>query len=154
MSLLSEEVGMLQNTFQDRWKADWKRLAGSPLVGNLSKHLNAYEGKVKKLVRDFDLKSRDARETSRKQIDKFTIQLKRTRTEVEKKVTVLLNEEGQRLNKAMAELFNYLKSMAKNEKLAQQKVGTSAKRKARATNGSKKPKSTTRRTKPGKQVRH
>ena len=120
---------------QNKLKSDLKRLAGSPLVGGLSKQFNVYEDKVKKIVHDFDLKSREARKTSRKQIEKFTVQLKKTRSGVEKKVSALLNEEGKRLNKAVLEMFNYLKSMAKNEKLTQKGKSSSKKKSPKARRG-------------------
>jgi hypothetical protein len=94
---------------------DIKGLLKSQWVSGLSKHLNAYEKKVKELVHELDLKSRDARDKSRKQLDQFTLQLKKTRTEVEKKVLTIVNQESHRLNKGLSELVTYLKSVAKSE---------------------------------------
>ena len=116
-------------------KLDLKAIANSELVGNLSKHLTAYEKKVKELVNDFDLKSRDARAKGQRQLDKLAGQFKKTRTELEKRVTGLLHIEGQRLNQGVSELFNYLKNIAKNEKL-DMKPSSSKKKTTKAANGS------------------
>ena len=115
---------------QTRLKSDLKRLAKSNLVVNLSRHFNQYEGRVKRLVQDFDLKSREARENGKKQIDKFTSQLKETRGQVERRVSEVLNEESKRLNDRMTELFNYLKSVARNEKIARKGKSTSVKKRS------------------------
>lgn len=103
---------------QAKLREDLKRLASS------------YEDRVRKMVHDFDLKSREARENSLKQFDKFAVQLRKTRGNVEKRVTALLNEEGKRLNEAVTELFQYLKSMSKDEKIAQK--GASKKKPSKA----------------------
>lgn len=103
---------------QTKLKLDLKRLANSALATNLSRHLKDYEAKVKKVVHGFDLKSRDARAKSKKQLDQFAVQLKKTRGQIEKKVVTLAQEEGERLNKRVVELVNYLKSVAGNEKIA------------------------------------
>jgi hypothetical protein len=94
---------------------DIKGLLKSQWVSGLSKHLNTYEKKVKELVHELDLKSRDARDKSRKQLDQFTQQLRKTRTDVERKVLTIVNQESQRLNKGLAELVVYLRSVAQNE---------------------------------------
>lgn len=126
---------------QTRLKTDLKRLTNSPVVGNLSKQFSAYEEKVRRFVRDFDLKSREARDTGRRRLDEFTTQLRHRRGEVEKKMTRLLNEEGKRLNQRVGELVNYLKSLAKNEKLKVKGKSTAPKRKAsKAKSDSAKPK--------------
>lgn len=100
---------------QERLKSDWKKIAASPWMATLSKQFNYYEGKVKSLVHEFDLKSQVARIKGKKQINKFSAQLKKTRKEVEKKVTKLLNEEGHLINDKVSELVDYLKSMAQEE---------------------------------------
>jgi len=103
---------------QDILKADLKKIANSTVVSNLSKQFNQYEHRVKKFVNEFDLRSREARDRSRQQIDQFTTQLQKTRKQVEKRVTQVIEKEGKRLNGRATELFNYLKSVAKSEKLA------------------------------------
>jgi hypothetical protein len=91
---------------ESKLKIDLKRLADSALANNLSKHLNEYEAKVKEMVRDFDLKSREARDKSRERLDRFLAQLKQTRGDLEKKVTDIAHVEGERLNKRVSELVN------------------------------------------------
>src|SRR5580765_6397819 len=116
--MVSEKLGgkfpgnLNQKLNPEKLRSELKRLANSELVSGISKQLNVYEKKVKDLVNNFDTKSREARGKSREQLDKFATQLKRTRTDVEKRVRDLLTQEGQRLNKGMGELVNYLKSMA------------------------------------------
>lgn len=124
-------------------KADLKKIANSALVSNLSKQFNSYENRVRKFVTEFDLKSREARTRSRKQIDQFADQLQKTRKEVEKRVTKVIEKEGKRLNGRATVLFNYLKSVAKNEKLAQKAASAkkgASKARSRATSTTKRAK--------------
>ncbi len=116
---------------QPKLKLDLKKLAESELAQSLSRHLNSYEVRVKRLVKDFDVKSREARDKGQKQLDKFAGQLKRTRTGLEKRVSTLYHHESQRLNQGVNELFNYLKSIAKSEKLIA-RAPSSPKKKSRA----------------------
>lgn len=81
----------------------------------LSDYLGTYEKKVRKIVKELDLKSRDARSKSREQLDRFTSQLKTTRGEFEKRVVTLVNHEADRLNKGFNELVSYLKTLSKQE---------------------------------------
>lgn len=120
---------------QPKLKLDLKALANSELMGSLSKHLNTYEKKVKKLVNDFDLKSRDARHKGQLQLDKLANQFKKTRSDLEKRVTGLLHAEGQRLNQGVSELFNYLKSIAKNEKLEKKPLSSYKQQKVSKASG-------------------
>ena len=117
---------------QEILKADLKKIANSTVVSNLSKQFNQYEHRVKKFVNEFDLRSREARDRSRQQIDQFTNQLQKTRKQVEKRVTQVIEKEGKRLNGRATELFNYLKSVAKNEKIALKAAATGAQKKASA----------------------
>ena len=118
---------------QEKLKLDLKRLANSALANNLSKHLNEYESKVKEMVHGFDLKSRYAREKSRKRLDEFAKQLKKTRGDLEKRVSTLVNQEGVRLNKRVTELFNYLKSVAGNEKIGLRAAPSKKKKASKAS---------------------
>ena len=106
---------------QPKLKLDLKNLSKKELVENLSKHLTAYEERWKQLMKEFDVKSRDARERSRTQWERFSKQIRDRRSELEKRVTDLFQQETQKLsrqiNQGANELFNYLKSIAKNEKL-------------------------------------
>ena len=108
-------------------KLDLKKLANSELVGSLTKHLTQYEGKLKKLLNEFDLKSREARSKGQKQIDKVSQQFRQTRGDLEKRVTNLLHQEGKRLNEGVNDLVNYLKSVAKSEKLVMKASATKRK---------------------------
>lgn len=102
---------------QSRIRSDLKRWASSDFVRGLSRQFSDYEVRVKEVVRDFDLRSRDAREKSRDQIEKFAKQLKKTRAKVEGQVNTLLSTEGHKLNGRVRQVFNYLKTIAQNEKL-------------------------------------
>lgn len=81
----------------------------------LSDYLGTYEKKVRKIVKELDLKSRDARKKSGEQLDRFTNQLKSTRGEFEKRVVTLVNHEAERLNKGFNDLVSYLKTLSKQE---------------------------------------
>jgi len=129
---------------QDILKADIKKIANSQIVTGISKQFNEYEGRVRKLVQEFDLKSREARQRSRRQIDQFTNQLQKTRKQVERRVTDVIEKEGKILNGRATVLFKYLKSVANSEKLSQKAAASSAPKKV-----SKKPRagSSTKKTK-------
>lgn len=99
-------------------KIDLKQLFTSQQVENLSKHLTTYEKRVKELVKELDLKSRDARDKSKERLAHFTSQVRKTSTDIEKNVKDLLNQEGKVLNQKVTELVTYLKSLASNEKKA------------------------------------
>ncbi len=124
---------------QQKLKVDLKRLVNSTLVDNISKQWGTYETRVKRIVHDFDLKSREAREVSRKRLDVFTSQLRKTRCDVEKKVATLINMEGRKLNVKVVELFNYLKTISNSEKLNEGLTPRKKSSKARPSgNGTKK----------------
>jgi hypothetical protein len=122
---------------KEKLNLDLKKLSKSHLLENLSQHLNGYEKRVRSLVRDFDLRSRDAREKSREQLDRFADRLREARGNVETKVAAVLNQEGQRLNKGVQELLNYLKTASKSEKLSP-KVVSPKKRPAKVAQRAKK----------------
>ena len=103
-------------SFRSQLKLDFNKLANNPKLTHFTQQLNGYENRVASFVKDFDIKSREARERSRHQLDKFLRQIKRTRSEVEKKVATLVNQEGKKLNKRINELFSYLKTLAQKEK--------------------------------------
>jgi hypothetical protein len=123
---------------ESKIKAELSRLANSPFVGNISKQISVYETRVKRLVSDFDSRSRNARERSKRHLDQLSTQLKKTRGDVEKRITTLWKHEGTRLNKSVNELVTYIKAMTKKEAAA---AGT--KKRAKKT-GTKK--TTTKRT--------
>lgn len=118
---------------------DLKGILQSEFVSGISKQLNVYEKKVKELVKDLNLRSVEAREKSRQQLDLFAEQIKKTRDEVEKKVVTVVNLETQRLNKGVTDLVSYLKTVAKHEKTAAKTVSkksTKAKAPTKSTNKS------------------
>lgn len=95
---------------------------------NITSHLGTYEKRVRAMVKDLDLKSRDARSKSREQLDRFASQLKTTRTQLEKRVVTLVNFEADRLNKGLNELVGYLKTLSKQEQSARNAKSRSAKK--------------------------
>lgn len=99
-------------------KVDFSKWSKHPAINQLTEQLNTYEKRVSTLVKNFDLKSRDARERSRQQLDKVLGQLKQTRAKVETKVTRLVNQEGKKLNKKVNDLMIYLNAVARKEKQA------------------------------------
>lgn len=120
---------------------DFKEVLKSPWVNRVSKQVATYEKRLRVLVNDLDLKSREAREKSKQRLDEFQTQVKRTRSDVEKRVVTLVNEEAVRLNKHFADVLSYLKSLANREKLnltskGQKRSGAKgAGKKARAASG-------------------
>lgn len=113
----------------------------------LSDYLGTYEKKVRKIVKELDLKSRDARSKSREKLDHFASQLKTTRGEFEKRVLTLVNHEAERLNKGFNDLVSYLKTLSKQEaemkakgkgKKASGKKSTSSAKKSAAPRASRK----------------
>ena len=105
-----------------KFKIDIKKLSKGQIVSQVSKHLGAYEKRVQGLVKGFDIKSRDARTKSRKQIDKFAKQINKTRSSLEKQLTSVIHKESKWLEKGVNELFKKLKIVAKDEKLTKGKA--------------------------------
>lgn len=86
------------------------------ISSGLHGYFGTYEKKVKSLVKEIDLKSRDAREKSKDQLDKFTEKLKNRKSDLEKRVVGLVNVEAEKLNKGLTELVSYLKTLSHEEK--------------------------------------
>lgn len=99
-------------------KTDLKRLMGSPFFGNLTRQFNDYEGRVRRLVKDFDLKSRQARIKSIERIEKINDQIQEARLKVEKKVKSVLQDEGERFNRRVRDLVRYLNTISTVENIA------------------------------------
>ncbi len=115
-----------------KFKFDFKKLSKGEIVSQVTKQLGAYEKRVQGLIKGFDIKSRDARSKSRKQIDKFAKQINKTRSNLEKQLTSVIHKESKWLEKGVNELFKKLKNVAKDEKLATSKGGKKpAKKKAK-----------------------
>jgi len=103
-------------------KVDFSKWAKHPAISQLTQQISSYEKRISHLVKDFDLKGREARERSRKQLNEVLGQLKRTRSKVEKKVTDLVQVEAKRLNKRVSDLMAYISKISKQE--ANQKVAS------------------------------
>lgn len=120
-------------------KIDLKQLLKSDVVNNLTQHLNGYETKVRKLVEELNLKSLEARTKSKKQLDHFSEQIKKTRSDVERKVLTIVNQEAHRLNRRLTDLVDYLDTVAKKESKS-----TTTTKKTRSGGSKSKAKRTTR----------
>ncbi|MEZ4752656.1 MAG: hypothetical protein R3B54_19075 [Bdellovibrionota bacterium] len=92
-----------------------QKVANSKFLKEFSKQLNGYEKKVRDVVRDFNLRSQEARSKSKKQMDQFTKRLNKTRKDVEKTLKSLINEESRLLNKSFNELVSHLKELSEQE---------------------------------------
>lgn len=103
------------------------------LAKGISSGISGYEKRVKAFVKDLDIKGRDARTKSKEQLDRFTTQLRTTRTELEKRVVTLVNSEADRLNKGFNELVGKLKHLSQQEQQALKKSKGKAKAKVRAS---------------------
>ena len=96
-------------------KVDFIKWANHPSINSLTRQITTYEKRVSSLVKGFDVKGREARKRSRKQLDKVLVQLKQTRANVEKKITQLVSLEGKKINKRVNELVGYLKVVSRKE---------------------------------------
>ncbi len=125
---------------------DFKNFIQSEKFGQIAKgistgisgQLGTYEKRVKALVKDLDLKSRDARSKSREQLDRFTTQIKSTRNQLEKRVVTLVNYEADRLNKGLNELVGYLKTLSKQEQSVKTRSAKKSTGKKKASSSSSK----------------
>lgn len=96
-------------------KAELKKLANSQLARNLSQHIRNYEKRLSKLVRELDLKTHDVREQGMVRLKKLNAELKKTRTDLEKRVRSILNEEGKHLTQRLTNVVEKLSNLAKTE---------------------------------------
>ena len=134
-------------SIRPNFKVDFSKWAKHPAINQLTQQVTTYEKRVAGLVKDFDLKSREARERSRKQLDKVLVQLKQTRAKVEKRVTQLVQLESKKLNKRVNELVAYVSKISRQEV----KVRAAAAGRAKKTTTSRKTTTTrSRKTRSGK----
>ncbi len=117
---------------------DLKKLANSQVVVPLTKQLNVYEKKARGLVKEFDLRTQDAREKGKARFDELLVQLKKTRSEVETKVRALVEEESKRLNGRITELFETLRAVAQTESPAPEKQAAPKTTKRKKSTGARK----------------
>jgi len=96
-------------------KVDFNKWAKHPAIDQLSQQLSTYEKKVTNLVKEFDLKGRQAKERSRKKLDKLVVQLKATRGKVEKRINHLVSAESKKLNRRVNDLVSYLTQVSRQE---------------------------------------
>jgi len=129
--LSSLNSGKWAQNVKKNMKLDFKEISSNPMVKNLSEQWVTYEKRVKTLIRDFDLKSRDARVKGKEHLDKFLVQLKKTRTQLESNIRVFAKNESKVLNKGFNDLVVYLKTLSQKEAAAAKKAST--KRKTKTT---------------------
>jgi hypothetical protein len=115
-------------------KFDFESLKRSAWVGQLTKHLNEYEKVVRKWMRQLDTKSQKARGQGIKKLDKLSAHIAKTRVELEKRITSLVQTETKRLNRGVQEFLDYARMVAKAESKTS---GTASKAKARGVNRGK-----------------
>lgn len=115
-----------------------QKVANSKFLKEFSKQLNGYEKRVKEVVRDFNLRSQEARKKSKKQMDQFTKRLNKTRKDVEKTLKSLINEESRLLNKSFNELVSHLKDLSEQDEKAAAKASAPKKRAKKKTAPKKK----------------
>ena len=96
-------------------RVDLKKLSKLPVLNHFSDQLTGYESRLKGIVKDLDLRSKGAREKSRRKLDKFAGQIRKTRSEVEKQVIKIVNREGKKLNNGLTHILEYLRSVAVTE---------------------------------------
>jgi TolA-binding protein len=95
---------------------DLKKLSQESLksVDQLSKQFAAYEKRLKTLVHDMDVQTRDARKQGRDRLDRFLDELRGRRDVLEKRVTELVSTESKRIHEGVNELVTYLKVLRAN----------------------------------------
>jgi hypothetical protein len=95
---------------------DFKKLSQESLkaVDQLSKQFVAYEKRLKTLVHDMDVQTRDARKQGRDRLDRFLDELRSRRNALEKRVTELVSTESKRIQEGVNELVTYLKVLRAN----------------------------------------
>ena len=120
-----------------RWHLnDLKKFVGDDFTKNLKTTFNTYEKKVQDIVKDIDVKGKEAKKKGEVQIDKWVKQLKKSRTEIEKRVSVLVNDEAKKLSKSFGEVVKNLRGISAAEMSATKpaakkaKSGTAGKKKA------------------------
>ncbi len=120
-----------------RWHLnDLKKFVGDDFTKNLKTTFTTYEKKVQELVKDLDVKGKEAKKKGEVQIDKWVKQLKRSRTDIEKRVTLLVNTEADKLSKQLGEVVKNLRGISAAEVV---KAAKPASKKAKsATTGKKK----------------
>lgn len=96
-------------------KIDLKKIAQTQLK-TVTDQLTSYEKRAKQLVKDFELTGKDAKQKSRAQLDSVVEQLRKTRTELEDKVKLLVEKESGRIDKKVNDLFDTLLTFANLEK--------------------------------------
>lgn len=109
---------------------EWKKWVETDLSKNLKSTLTTYEQKVQGVVKDLDLRSKKARKKGEVHFDKWVKQLKRSRTDVEKRITTLVNGEATKLTRTFNDVMKNLRSLSHAEKMASPAATAKAKPKA------------------------
>lgn len=99
------------------YRFDFSNLRKSPWVGELTRYLAEYEKRARKLFHGLDIKSkgRSARKKGLQNLEKLSAQANRTRQDLERKVTELVQKESKRLGDGVNELLDYVRRVAKAE---------------------------------------
>ena len=92
---------------------EWKKWVETDLSKNLKSTLNTYEKKVQGLASDLELKGKEARKKGEVHLEKWVKNLKRSRANVEKRVSTLVNAEAVKLSKSFSEMLKNLRAAAK-----------------------------------------
>jgi uncharacterized membrane protein YgcG len=127
----------------NRIQEELKKLLHSDQIQALSQQLQTYEKKVREAVKEFDLRSRDARQKGQEKLGVFTSDLKKTRTRLESQFRIFLDKEKVNLNKGLQDLMAYLKTLSQTEITHQKrtsKKSTSSVSKAKSAGRAKKKK--------------
>ncbi len=93
---------------------EWKKWVETDLSKNLKSTLTTYEKKVQGLASDLELKGKEARKKGEVHLDKWVKNLKKSRADVEKRVSTLVNAEAVKLSKSFSEMLKNLRAAAKS----------------------------------------
>lgn len=98
---------------------EWKKWVETDLSKNLKSTLNTYEQKVQGVVKDLDLRGKKARKKGEVHLEKWVKQLKRSRTDVEKRITTLVNGEATKLTRTFNDVMKNLRALSHSDKTDQ-----------------------------------
>ena len=105
------------------------------MVEPLSRQIETYESTARKMAKDLDLRSREARKVGKQRLEEFVTHVKKSRNEIESKLKKVVDTEHSRLNKRLDNLVKQMRSVAKmdEEVSAKASSGKSASKKKKST---------------------
>lgn len=107
-------------------------MIGEKKFNQLSKQISNYEQKLKKVLKDVDLKSRNAQKKGKESLTHLKKQIQTTGTLVEKKIKHIIDDELSQLDKKVHSVVGKIKKIARDTQHT--KKSTPAKKTTHKTN--------------------